>query len=440
MIEAQESLIASMLMEPACVVNVIDRVSSADFTTSRNKSIFDVILDMTNRGVEPEIFAVAEVTNELPYLTDLLSNAHRMNVGAAVTLVKRESGRRKALSNLEAAIQDVLASKSVEEQIMALEKVTDGVEIEEAEFSTLPEIMKRAIQRLKDKIDGKTHDGIKTGYTAIDERLGGLVNGNMIVVGARPSMGKTTYAMNVAECVADAGKNVLIFSLEMSEDELADRMIASASEISNSIIRKPLLEEGGFDQDKQARLHAGMMKVNGRRGFLSIVDKPALHIDHLRNIARKFDRTKKVELIVIDYLQLITSSDKNRFDEVSTISRGIKSMAKELNVPVIVLSQLNREVDKRKPARPMNSDLRESGQIEQDADIIQFLYRDEVYNKDDSNPNKGLVEIITAKFRNGETGTDYLESRLEYSKFINTKRYHVEAATNEYKPYTKRNG
>jgi replicative DNA helicase len=430
MIEAQQSLLASMLLDSDCLVDVLDSVSVSDFTTAKHKNIVDAIFKMANEGQEIDILSVADKTDELPYLTDLATNCSRMNVKAAIGLIKRDSVRRKSLSNLERATQQVLEAETVDEQLIALEGVTDGVDVGTEEFSTFAEIMNRSLSRMKDKLEGNAPEGLKTGFHAIDERLGGLVNGNMIVIGGRPSMGKTTYAMNVAENIAETGKNVLVFSLEMSAEEIADRMIACASGVPNHIIRKPT--EDSFDIGQQQKITIGMNIVKKRE--MTIIDKGGLHIDHLRNIARKFNRVRKVDLIVIDYLQLLRSDEKNRFDEISAISRNIKALAKELDLPIIVLSQLSREVDKRSDSRPINSDLRESGQIEQDADIIQFLYRDEVYNDKDSNPNKGLAEVITRKFRNGEIGTDYLDAELYCSRFKSTQRSHQEPQSETYAP------
>ncbi len=437
MIEAEQSLISSLLTNPDCVETVLDKINAEDFGSPLARKTFIAVVELVNSDQPVDVLSVGEKIGDLSYVADVVTSAHTFSVIVAVELVKKESCRRKALASLEQAREQVLSAETVQEQVNALESVVDSVESGEPEHRTLPEIMRSAVQRLSDKLNGKACKGIQTGFKSIDERLGGLVKGNMIVIGARPAMGKTTLAMNIAENVAYDGGKVLVFSMEMSDDEIADRMIASASNISMSILRNPVYEEGSFGQHEQDKLHIGMTKVKGIGDRLTVIDRPAMHVDHVRNIARKFNRGQPLDLIVIDYLQLMRATAKTRFDEISEVSRSIKAMAKQLDVPVIVLSQLSRDLEKRNDKRPVKSDLRESGQIEQDADIIMFLYRDEVYNEQDNNPNKGLAEVITRKFRNGQTGTDYLEAHLHVGKFQNTTRSHIEPVQKGYAPSYK---
>ena len=426
MIEAEQSIIASMIQNPDCVDDVLDSLSADDFLSPMARVAFTSIVELSNSGTEIDVLSIAEKMDNLEYVTELVTDAHTFSVKVAVELIKKESSRRKALKSLEQAKDQVVNAETVEEQVQALEAVADSVESGEPEYKTLPEIMKSALKRFSDKLDGGGPSGIQTGIKSIDERSGGLERGNMIVLGARPSMGKTTLAMNIAENIAYSGGNVLVFSMEMSDDEIADRMISSASGINLAVIRNPVCDEGSFDYGQQQKLQIGMQKVKNIGTRLTVIDRPSMHVDHVRNIARKFNRVKQLDLIVIDYLQLMRSSEKDRLQEISSISRSIKAMAKQINVPVIVLSQLNRDLEKRQNKRPINADLRESGQIEQDADLIWFLYRDEIYNDKDSNPNKGLAELIWGKFRNGEKGTDYLEAKLHVSKFEDTTRSHIE--------------
>jgi replicative DNA helicase len=434
MIEAEQSIISSMIQNPDCIDMVLESINADDIQSPMARNAFTTIVQLTNESIDVDVLSVAEKMNNLDYVTDLITNAHTFNVSVSIEIIKKESSRRKALKSLEQARDQVLSADSVEQQVQALESLADSVESGEPEYRTLPEVMKSALQRFSDKINGKIAKGIQTGFKSIDERLGGLVRGNMIVVGARPAMGKTTFAMNIAENVAYGGGKVLVFSMEMSDEEIADRMISSASNIPMNILRNPEYTEESFGPGEQQKLEIGLRKVKGIENRLTIIDKPSMHVDHVRNISRKFNRGQKLDLIVIDYLQLMRSGAKNRFDEISEVSRSIKAMAKQIDVPVIVLSQLSREVEKRSDSRPVNSDLRESGQIEQDADIIMFLYRDEVYNDKESNPNKGLAEVITSKFRNGQTGTDYLEGKLHVSRFENTARSHIEAQESGFRP------
>lgn len=433
MIEAEQNVIACLLTSQDEQSYIIDELRESDFAVGLHRKIFTCAVQLVNDGNEIDIFAIADKVSDVQTLVSLVTNCMHFNAKVAVGIVKKESSRRKALAGLEMARELVLSADSIDEQREALERLANVISIDEPDFETLPELVKDAIRRFKDKLDGNVQEGLKTGFTAIDERLGGMQNGDLIIVGARPSMGKTTYLMNIAENVATAGGRVLVFSLEMTKQAIIDRMIASASGLSMSVIRNPKYQNGGFDEDSQQKLLAGCHKIKMMEKRVSIIDKPALDISHVRNIARKFNHAEKLDLIAVDYLQLMTCKADSRLEEISKISRGLKALAKEINVPLIVLSQLSRDVEKRSDKRPVNSDLRDSGQIEQDADIIQFLYRDEVYNE---GSNKGLAEVITRKFRNGETGTDYLESQLHCSRFINTNRVAIEPEP-EYRPYKR---
>lgn len=425
MIEAEQSIIGTILSDKQKAFIAIEKLSESDFTSDLNKNIFRFCCDLINENQEIDMFLVAEKFDCLPYLTDVMTS-HQIAVGACIDLIKRESFRRRALSNIRGATETIIEADTIDQQMEAVELIREGLEVDTDDVIDFNDLVKSAIESFKDRLEGKKQKGLKTGFTSIDDRIGGFEPSDMVVIAGRPSMGKTTYAMNIAENVAENGGNVLVFSLEMSADQLLDRMLASATGVSLGVIKKPTNEK--FCEGVQQKMIIGGQRLKKRR--MSIVDRGDIHIDHLRNIARKFHRTKKLDLIVIDYIQLIHGSGENRFNEISSISRSIKAMAKELDVPVIALSQLSRSVDSRADSRPVNSDLRESGQIEQDADIIQFLYRDEIYNDKDSNPNKGLAEVITRKFRNGEVGTDYLESQLHLSKFVNTNRTHQQPPQN----------
>lgn len=433
MIEAEKNVIACLIGSSEHQSYILDELKEADFAYGLHRKIFTTAVQLTNNGDEVDIFTIAEKVSDVATLTELVMDNAHFNAKIAVSIVKKESARRKALAGLEMARELVLSADSIDEQREALEKLANVISIDEPDFETLPELVKDAIRRFKDKLDGNVQEGLKTGFTAIDERLGGMQKGDLIVVGARPSMGKTTYAMNIAENVAAAGGKVLVFSLEMTKEAITDRMISSASGLNMSVIRNPKYQNGGFDEDSQQKLLAGCHKIKMMERRISIIDKPALDISHARNIARKFNHADQLDLIIVDYLQLMTCKAESRLDEISKVSRGLKALAKEIKAPVIVLSQLTREVEKRSDKRPINADLRESGQIEQDADIIQFLYRDEVYNE---GSNKGLAEVITRKFRNGEIGTDYLESQLHCSRFVSTNRVAIEPEP-EYRPYKR---
>jgi replicative DNA helicase len=257
--------------------------------------------------------------------------------------------------------------------------------------------------------------GLSTGYYDFDEATSGLQNADLIIVAGRPSMGKTTFAMNMVENAAMCYKNkpVLVFSMEMPADSLAMRMLASLGRVEQTKIRS-----GKLDEDDWTRFGATVAQLSETK--ILIDDTPALSPTEVRSRARRVVREHgDIALIVIDYLQLmsIKGASENRTNEISEISRSLKALAKELNVPVIALSQLNRELEKRPNKRPVMSDLRESGAIEQDADLIVFVYRDEVYY--DDSPDKGVAEIIIGKQRNGPIGTVRLRFEGRYSRFDN---------------------
>ncbi len=258
--------------------------------------------------------------------------------------------------------------------------------------------------------------GLSTGFDALDRRTNGLNPGDLIILAARPSMGKTSLAMNIAEHVAvDQKKPVLVFSMEMTAEQLLDRMAASVGRIPYDLIRTGKV----FGHDEyDSRILPTVNTINSAPLFID--DRPALTIAQMRATARKEHKRNPLGLIVVDYLQLARAKAESRVMEVTYISQGLKALAKELRVPVLALSQLNRSVDSRSDKRPNNSDLRDSGAIEQDADVIWFIYRDEVYNE--TSPQKGVAEIICTKQRNGPTGTDYLATNLAQCRFDDLAR------------------
>ena len=274
----------------------------------------------------------------------------------------------------------------------------------------------KTIESLKSRVDGIT--GVATGFTDLDRMTGGLQAADLIVVAGRPSMGKTSFALNIAQYAAVAGDGettlpVGVFSLEMSKEQLAMRLLSSEAEVEFFKIRS-----GGLKEEERTNLGRAAGKLYGAP--LYIDDTPALSILDLRARARRLKKEHGLALLVVDYLQLMrgrTSSLDRREQEISEISRSLKALAKELNVPVIAISQLNRMVEQREDKRPRLSDLRESGAIEQDADVIIFIYRDVVYNKDSKEPN--TAEIIVGKQRNGPVGDVRLAFRDKYTTFVN---------------------
>ncbi len=429
MIEAEQSLLASMINNPNCLIDVLELISYEDFTSDRHRRIAKSIIDLNNEGAV-DLIAVSEATDDFDYIVDLTSNTHQYNPLTAATIVEKESFRRKALCKLEQATKDVIASQSMDDCLSAVSDALRGLEVKVKDEESWQDSLRSAIDRLDSRMKGDAPQGLMTGFNAVDERLNGIKDGNLRIVAARPGMGKTTLVLNEAIDIASRGGNVLFFSLEMSRDELVDRAISSISGINNRNILT-----GQLDDDDHTKLMFGMQKLKAID--LNIIDRGGIDIHHAANIAKKFHRVKPLDAIYFDYLQLIRFKSATRFDEVSEVSRQLKELAKSLGAPITALSQLSRNVESRSDKRPINADLRESGQIEQDADIIQFIYRDDYYNKDSDYP--GIAEIITSKFRNGEAGTDYLLSELQYTRFSNLDYVPQQKEREpEYRPYGKK--
>lgn len=407
MIDAEKTLLRHILVNPSCLTDV-DFLTNEDFLSNRHREIFAACVDMFSSGKPVDVISVSEVAGDFDYIVELSMIDPISSHMPAAKAVQKESFKRKAIQKLDNARFKVIESNCMDEQIGFLAEVPEGMDRPDDEFKPLNTIIKESIDRLNDRMQGIFAKSVKVGFKDIDERLGGVQPSDFMIIAGRPSMGKTAYAMNVAENVAMSGGNVLVFSLEMSEAQLMDRMLSSVSGVKADSIKR-----GKLDENELSQLMAGGHKLKTMN--LNIIDRPAMHINHLSNIARKFHRTRPLDMIVIDYLQLMRGTSKDRLQEISEISRGLKALAKTLDVAVVALSQLSRGVDSRTSKKPVMSDLRESGQIEQDADIIQFLYRDEYYNE--SSELKGYCEVITSKFRNGETGSDFIQSELDRCRF-----------------------
>jgi replicative DNA helicase len=286
-------------------------------------------------------------------------------------------------------------------------------------FSPIKDIIKdsfKTIEKLFERKDLIT--GVPTGFAKIDDLTSGLQKSELIIVAGRPSMGKTAFALNIAQHAAmEAGIHVAIFSLEMSKEQLAMRMLSSEARVDSQRLRKGFLGETDWPKLTTA---AGRLS----EAPLFIDDTPAITVLEMKAKARRLKAESGLGLIILDYLQLMRSGSykDSREQEISEISRSLKALAKELNVPIVALSQLNRKVEDRTNRRPQMADLRESGAIEQDADVIAFIYRDEVYNKSEDNPEKGLAEVIIGKQRNGPTGMAKLAFLEKYTCFENLAR------------------
>ncbi len=430
-VEAEQAVLGSMLIDDRCVSEVVARLSPEDFYMRQNRELYQVLFGMFNRfetidpvtvldrmkqaGVYDENTTVAylrqlmEITptaaNVLEYVGIVADKALLRRVGETAgelgQMVRSESGTAHQI--LEAA----------EQRIFSIRQGRSSLGM--AHIST---VMGQVWETIKERqASGQEFPGISTGLVDLDRKITGLNNSDLIILAARPGMGKTSLALNIAnEAGKHSGKNVAIFSLEMSREQLGSRMLSTECLVDN----KKLLTGRITSEDEWSRLAMGVASLSQAKIYID--DDASLSV---ADINAKCRRIKDLGLVIIDYLQLMTSAGgpakagENRQQIVSDMSRSLKLMAKELNVPVLCMSQLSRANESRatNQRRPMLSDLRESGSIEQDADIVMFIHRESYYDDDTENPN--VAECIIAKNRHGETGTVYLEWRPEYTVFRN---------------------
>lgn len=431
-IESEQAVLGGLLIDP----NAFDRIDwlrEIDFYREDHRVIFRhiTLLLSSNQPVDAvtvaESLASAGISEEeigLAYLGQLASNtASAANIRRYAESVSEKRKLRDLLA-VSAQISDLTKETSrsaadlVDEAQSLVFKLAEGVEVENEPAcvgSFLGEVID-AIQARFDS-DGKI-SGLPTGFSDLDDKTCGMNGGDLIIIAGRPSMGKTSFALNIAEHVAlREEKTVLVFSMEMAKAQLAERMLSSVGRIPLQSIRSGKMEDDHF-----SRLSFALGKLFESK--LIVDDKPALRISQMRSRCRRVAKKHGLSLIVVDYIQLAAGDGQSREQEVSGISRGLKALAKEFNVPVVALSQLSRKVEDRGDKRPMLSDLRESGAIEQDADLILMMYRDEYYNRESY--DKGTAEIIIGKQRQGETGVVPMVFAGEFCRF-ETMTYEAKA-------------
>ena len=432
-IEAEQSVLGGLLLDNAAFDKIADLVGESDFYRDEHKRIYRQIRKLLERSKPVDVVTVAESldlsgegseTGGLAYLGELAANTP----SAANIRRYAEIVRERAILRQLVTAGDEIAGSAFNPLGRDPKQLLDEAEakvfaIAESGFRhqtgfqhinpLLTQVVER-IQELHDRDNPSDITGVPTGYHDLDAKTSGLQPGDLLIVAGRPSMGKTSCALNMAEHVAiEVGLPVAVFSMEMGGAQLAMRMLSSVGKLDAHRVRT-----GRLNDDEWSRLSFALGKMH--EAPLYIDETPALNPIDLRARARRLHRQcGKLGLIVIDYLQLMSSAGQgeNRATEISEISRSLKSLAKELNVPVMALSQLNRSLEQRPNKRPVMSDLRESGAIEQDADVIMFIYRDEVYNPD--TPDKGSAEIIIGKQRNGPIGMVRLTFIGEYTRFEN---------------------
>ncbi|MCG3723871.1 replicative DNA helicase [Vibrio cincinnatiensis] len=432
-LEAEQSVIGGLLMDNERWDTVSERVIAQDFYSRPHRLIFEAVKHLLEAGHPLDLITLSEhleLREQLDdvggfaYLADLVKNTpSAANINAYAEIV----AERALVRNL-IGVANEIADAGYDPQGRSSEDLLDLAEskvfaIAEARTSdnegpqSVDSILEKTLERIellyKTPQDGVT--GVNTGFTDLNKKTAGLQGSDLIIVAARPSMGKTTFAMNLCENAAmGQEKPVLIFSLEMPAEQIMMRMLASLSRVDQTKIRT-----GQLDDEDWARISSTMGMLMEKKNMF-IDDSSALTPTEVRSRARRIAREHGgLSLIMVDYLQLmrVPALSDNRTLEIAEISRSLKALAKELNVPVVALSQLNRSLEQRADKRPVNSDLRESGSIEQDADLIMFIYRDEVYHPD--SPLKGIAEIIIGKQRNGPIGSVRLTFQGQYSRFDN---------------------
>ena len=417
-IEAEMSLLGSILIDPKVVGDVVQLVrTSGDFFRPAHGAIFEAMVGSWDRTASLDVVQLNQQLLDRGILDDVGGTAYLVELAESVPtaahaseyarLVRDKATLRELIRAAGEILADAQASTDLPQQVLeAAEQRIFAIaqRRESAQFSSLQELLDHAIKVI-DTSDGKSFNGTPTGFAEFDEITSGLQKGEMIVLAARPSMGKTAFALNMMENAAAAGHAVAMFSLEMGKQQLVQRLLCSKSGIDSQRLRRNMLR----NEDYRALLAACEAMKTSK---VWIDDTPGLTMLSMRSKARRLREQHGIEAIFIDYLQLMSAGTRseNRQVEVSDISRGIKAMARELEVPVICLSQLSRKSEDRPGHRPQMSDLRESGSIEQDADVVMMLHREEYYHQGDddwgeANPDKrGLAELIIAKQRNGPTG------------------------------------
>ena len=425
-LEGEQALLGSMLIDPECVKDVMDKLRPADFYLRQNREIFETIYTMFSYAKPIDGITVCEEMQKAgpydeqttrSYLAQLMEiTPTSANVMEYVAIVRDKAllrGVAQAAGEITALVQEGVGEAG--EILEASEQKIYAIRRGQSAQAMVPlrQILPEVLDRLGEMSESENHlPGLSTGLSAIDQKITGLNKSDLILLAARPGMGKTSLALNIALNVAkSAQKTVAVFSLEMSKEQLATRLLSSEALVENNRLKTGFLRETDWE-----KIAAAATVLN--RLDIRVDDNPMLSVADMNAKCRRLD---ELGLVVIDYLQLMTSAGgasrggDNRQQVVSDISRMLKIMAKELNVPVVCLSQLSRANEKRDDKRPMLSDLRESGAIEQDADIVLFLYRDDYYNEDSEKHN--IAECIVAKNRHGETGKVELRWMPEYTTF-----------------------
>ena len=430
-VEAEQSVIGSMLMDREAIISASEIITADDFYQHQYGVMFEAMVELFNEGKPVDLVTLQNRLKEkdvppevssLEFVRDIITTVPTSaNVKSYANIVREKAVLRRLIRVNEEIANTCYAGKEKLEDILAhTEKsIFDLLQSRNSgEFVPIRQVALNVLEKIEAASkSGGNVTGIPTGFIDLDYKTSGMQPSDLILLAARPSMGKTAFVLNLVDYVAvRKGLPCMVFSLEMSKEQLVNRMLSMESNVDSQKLRTGDLTDADWDAVVEGIGIIGNSK-------LIIDDTPGISITELRSKCRKMKLEYGLQMIIIDYLQLMTGSGRtsdNRQQEISEISRSLKALAREMNAPVIALSQLSRACETRQDHRPMLSDLRESGAIEQDADVVMFLYRDDYYNKDTDKPN--VAEVIIAKQRNGPIGTVELLWRPEFTKFVNMAR------------------
>lgn len=426
-VEAEQYVLGSVIFDNECISDLLESLKIEDFYLEPHKKIYEAVINLSNSGkpvdlitLKAELESVFDSVGGIEYLTQIsLMVSTTANLKHHIKIIKDKAVLRR-LIKAASDINDI-AHNGEQEVGMVLNsaeaKMFDVLQTRTiGDMSPIKEILKSNLERIEELIKNKNKiTGVPTGFTELDKRMSGLQASDLILIAARPAMGKTSFVLNIAANAAIRHNvPVAIFSLEMSKEQLATRILCSESYISSEKMRV-----GDLGPEEMPKLAQTVEMLS--KAPIYIDDTPGITMSEIRSKCRRLKLKGQLGLVVVDYLQLMLGSGReSRQQDVADNSRMLKILAKELDVPVITLSQLSRAPEQRTDHRPMLSDLRESGSIEQDADIVMFLYRDEVYNEETE--KKNVAECIISKFRNGSTGTIELGWRGEFTRFMNLEK------------------
>jgi replicative DNA helicase len=430
-IEAEQAVLGAIFLEPSSLTLASEILIPEDFYRAAHQKIFNAMLKLNDEGKAVDLITVTEElaaaklledTGGVSYLSELAASVPTAaNIEYYARIIEEKSLLRRLIRTATSIAQDGYTREDEVETVLS-EAEKSILEVAQRKNAGAFHNIKDVLVRTYDNIESMHASvgeitGIATGFTELDKMTAGFQRNDLIIVGARPSVGKTAFALNISQNVATkTGENVAIFSLEMGAEQLVMRMLCAEGNIDAQRLRT-----GSLTDEDWGKLTMAMGSLSNAGIFID--DTPGVRVNDIRAKCRRLKQEHGLGMILIDYLQLILGSGRsgeNRQQEVSEISRSLKQLARELQVPIIALSQLSRGVEQRQDKRPMMSDIRESGSIEQDADIVAFLYRDDYYDKESE--NKNIIEIIIAKQRNGPTGTVSLAFVKEYNKFVNLER------------------